>query len=84
MVLSIEIAAQTEARLREQAKAAGTDIDTYVAQLVENAAARPAFDEMLDSHRKQFEATGITDEELISDITKAQSDYRSEKTKKPA
>ena len=82
MVLNIEIAPQTETRLRQQAEAAGKDVRTYVSQIVEQAAARPCIDEILAPLRKQFAEMGVSDDQLIDDITDAQAQYRAEKQKK--
>ena len=79
MTLSIEIAPQTEARLRQQARAAGKDVPAYVAELVADAAAKPALDELLAPLRRQFAESGIGDEELVADLTDAQADYRAGK-----
>jgi len=84
MTLSIDILPQTEARLRLQAEASGKDIRTYVSQLIEQSATKPSLDELLAPLRKQFEEAKVSDEELISDITAAQSEYRTEKQKKMA
>ena len=81
MVLSIHIPPQTEARLRRQAEAAGKDMDSYVSQLVEQVAAKSTLDEALADLRREFAATGISDDELIQDITDAQAEYRAEKQK---
>jgi len=78
MVLSIDIAPQTEARIRRQAQASGTDVQTYVSQIVEQAAARASLDEALAPMRKQFAASGISEEELIANITQAQVEFRAE------
>ena len=84
MVLSIEIPPTTEERLRRQAKAAGKDVSTYVSELVEMASARDSLDEELAAIRNQFAATGVSEEELLGDVTAAQSEYRAEKNKKSA
>jgi hypothetical protein len=84
MVLNIDIAPQTEARLRRQAEAMGKDVQAYVSELVEQAAARVSLTEVLAPLRKQFESTGIGDDELIADITAAQTEYRTQKRKKTA
>jgi hypothetical protein len=84
MVLRIDILPQTEQRLRQQAEAAGKDMDSYVSQLVEQAAARKSLDEMLAPLRRQFAASGIGDDQLIEDITQAQAEYRVGKHKKTA
>jgi hypothetical protein len=80
MVLQIEIAPQTEQRLRERAQAAGKDVTAYVSQLVEQAAAKPNIDEILAPLRESFEASGVSDAELIADITAAQGEHRSTKS----
>jgi hypothetical protein len=81
MVVSIELAPQTESRLRRQAEAVGKDMATYVAQIVEQAASRASLDEVLKPLRKQFDESGESDQKLISDITAAQAEYRAEKSK---
>ena len=46
---------------------------------VKQAAARRSLDELLAPIHKEFAATGISDDELIIDITNAQAEYRAEK-----
>jgi hypothetical protein len=82
MVLQIDIPPQVEERLRRQAEAAGTDMWAYVSRLLEQAADRRSLEVELASVRKQFAQTGINDDELIQDITDAQTEYRSEVDKK--
>jgi hypothetical protein len=84
MVLSIDITPQTEARLREQARAAGKDVGAYVSELVERAAAQSSLDQLLAPLREHFAASGTSDVQLIDEITAAQSAYRNEKHKKTA
>ena len=84
MVLHIEVAPQTEERLRRQARAAGKDVPAYVSQIVEQAAAKSSLDEILAPIREQFQATGAADEALISDITAAQAEYRAETRERTA
>jgi len=79
MVLTIELEPRTEARLRQQAKAAGKDVNSYVSKLVEQAAAKSSMDEILAPIRQQFAASGRSDEQLIADITEAQAEYRAER-----
>jgi len=84
MTLSIEIPPQTEARLRQQAEASGQDVRSYVSQLIERYATKSSLDEVLAPLRKEFADSGIGDEELVEDITRAQSEYRAEQQKKTA
>jgi hypothetical protein len=84
MLLQIQINSETEARLRENAAAAGKDMIAYASQLVEQAVAHSNLDTILAPLRRQFEAAGTTDDELIQDITDSQAEYRSEQHKKTA
>jgi predicted DNA binding CopG/RHH family protein len=84
MLLSIDITSETESRLREQAEAAGMDVQTYVSELIEQAAARPSLEEQLAPVRKAFAQSGVSDQELIADITEAQAEYRASNQKKTA
>jgi hypothetical protein len=76
MSLTIEINPQTEARLRRQAEAAGRDLGTYVAALIEEAASRRSLEEVLAPLRQEFAASGMSDGELVDLITTAQDAYR--------
>jgi hypothetical protein len=84
MTLQISITPETESRLRRLAQSAGKDVSTFVSQLVEQAAAKPALDELLAPLRKQFAESGATDDELVDQITAAQHAYRAEQQKKTA
>jgi hypothetical protein len=84
MMLSIDIPPQTEERLRQQAEAAGQDMPSYVSQLIERSATKSSLDEILSPLRKHFAETGISDEELVDDITNAQAEYRADQQKKTA
>lgn len=83
-MLTIEIPPQLEARLREQAEALGKDVNAYVAHLVAHAAERATLEKLLAPLREQFAATGVSDEELVADVTDAQAEYRESKQKKTA
>jgi hypothetical protein len=81
MTLEISINPATETRLRQMAASAGKDVSAFVAQLVEQAAAKPSLDEMLAPLRRQFAESGATDDQLIEEITAAQQAYRAEQKK---
>jgi len=55
-----------------------------VSQLIERYATKSSLDEVLAPLRKEFADSGIGDEELVEDITRAQSEYRAEQQKKTA
>lgn len=84
MTLTISIPPSTEARLRDIAKAAGTDVSGYVSKLLEQVVAKPSIEETLAPLRKQFSESGTSDEELIDQITAAQTAHREEHRKKTA
>lgn len=81
MTLTLELTPAATARLRQQAEAAGQDLMSYAARLLERAAARPALDELLAPLRREFAESGMSDDELIARITEAQSTYRSDRQK---
>ena len=64
LVLHIPLPPDTEALLRERARAHGEDVSSYAAQLLRTALCTPSVDELLAPFRKQIEASLITDEEL--------------------
>jgi propanediol dehydratase small subunit len=82
MVLTIDIPAKTEEVLREQAQAAGKDVGQYASELLQRATLAAATDAALAPVWEEFRASGVTDEEMIRDITQAQSDYRAEQCRK--
>ncbi|MEX2172429.1 MAG: hypothetical protein WD851_24120 [Pirellulales bacterium] len=63
-MLQIKLPADTEATLRERAKANGADVASYAACLLKEALSAPSVDELLAPFRKQVEESGITDEQL--------------------
>jgi hypothetical protein len=82
MVLKISIDPNTEARLRKLANGAGKDIDAFVSDIVESAAARPFLDQMLAPLRAEFAASKTKDGQLIKEITTSQKYYRARLRKK--
>jgi hypothetical protein len=79
MSVTIEIDPKTEARLRRQAEAAGTDFNAYISRLVEDAASRRSLDEILAPLRQEFAASGMSEDELVDLITTTRDAYRREK-----
>lgn len=64
MSISIPLSRDAEAKLRERAKAAGEDITSYAARVLDDALTTPSVDELLVPFRKQVEDSGMTDEKL--------------------
>ena len=78
MTLTISIPRAAEERLREIARASGTDLSTYVSRLLEETATKSTLQEMLAPLRKEFAESGTSDEQWVDEITAAQSAYRAE------
>ncbi|HEY8747934.1 MAG TPA: hypothetical protein VIM11_08170 [Tepidisphaeraceae bacterium] len=79
MTLTIPLSPDTESKLRDRAAAEGKDPSVVAAQLLEAAINRPALDELLAPLRRQFAATGNTDEQLVEQITQARDAYRKQR-----
>jgi hypothetical protein len=64
MTLAVPITPDTEARLATKAQAAGVDLATFVAQLVEREARRVTVRELSGDIADHFRRTGMTEEEM--------------------
>lgn len=64
MTISIALSPQTEAILRVQAQAAGEDISSFAARVLDEALATRNVDELLAPFRRQVTDSGMTDEAL--------------------
>ena len=79
MTLAIPLSPDTESKLRHRAAAVGKDPSVYAAQLLETAINHSDLDPILKPLRQQFAATGVTDEQLIDQITHARDEYRKQR-----
>lgn len=84
MVLSIPITAETETKLRAKAAVAGVDVQTFAARTLERVASRPALDDSLAPLRAEFDATGMTEEELVELLEIAKHEVRAERRARQA
>ncbi len=73
MTITIDLKSETEARIKTQALRNGVKIEEYINELVEEASERrellensseKSFDEILAPIHKQFEESGMSEEEL--------------------
>jgi tRNA A-37 threonylcarbamoyl transferase component Bud32 len=65
MVLTLPISSEIEARLTAKATAAGVDVPTYVARIVEQSAKSPlTLKEISGPVADDFALTGMTEDEL--------------------
>jgi len=78
MTLVIPVSPEVESKLRERAAAEGKDPAAYASKIIEQAVARPSLDELLAPLRREFAASGATDDELVGQISQARDAYRNE------
>lgn len=62
--INIPLSPDAEAKLRERARAAGEDITSYAARVLNDALTTPSVDELLAPFRKQVDDSGMTDDNL--------------------
>ena len=80
MMLSLSISPETEACLREKAAAAGVDVETYAATIVEQSAKTPAsLKEISGAAADDFAASGMTEDELGELLEEAKHEMRAER-----
>jgi hypothetical protein len=79
MTLRIDISAEAEARLRDRAAAGSQPVEQAAARLLEDALRRPSLDEVLAPIRAEFEASGMTDEQLADVLERAKHDLRAQR-----
>lgn len=78
--ISIRLSKEAEAKLKVRAAVAGVDLAEYVATLVEQNARRPlSLEEISGPVAKDFEASGMTDDQLSDVLEEAKHAMRAEK-----
>ena len=83
-MLQIPLSPDTEAKLRERARANGEDVSAYAARLLSDALSAPSVDELLAPFRKQVEESGISDGELDQLGEELRREVRQEKQARKA
>lgn len=85
MVLSVSISAETEAKLREKAVAAGVDVETYAARQLELVAGRVrSLKEISGPIGEAFAQSGMTENELSEFLEAEKHSMRAERREKRA
>jgi hypothetical protein len=69
MELTISVSTEVENILAQKASAEGKDIKTFVEGIIATQATRPTLDEILAPVRRDFAASGMTEDELDELIT---------------
>jgi hypothetical protein len=83
MTLSVQIPKLVEERLAAKARAAGVDVPTYAARLLERDAVRPTLLELSGEVFEHFKRTGMTDDELAETLEREKHEAREAKRGKP-
>jgi hypothetical protein len=76
-MLDIPINPDIEAKLKAKAEMAGVDLQTFVILALERAATRPSLDALLAPLHAEFEASGMSEDELVDLLETAKHEMRS-------
>ena len=79
MTLSVQVPQRVEERLAMKARAAGVDVPTYAARLLERDAVRPTLLELSGEVFQNFKQSGMTDDELADALEKEKHEDREAK-----
>lgn len=79
MALLISISPEAEAKLRDRAAAGGELPETVAARLVEEGVRTPSLEEVLAPVWAEFDASGMTDDELTDLLEKARHEMRAQR-----
>ncbi len=74
MTITIDLRPEQERRLAERATQAGQDIATYVHHLIDRDIGTESFDTVLAPVRRDFEESGMTDDDLAALVDEARED----------
>lgn len=64
MAITLELEPEVESRLEKKAKDKGFEIEVYVKKLIEKDVSPEALNEILAPVRKEFQESGMTEDEL--------------------
>jgi len=80
MILTIELNPETEAKLKDRAVALGFEVDDYVESLIEKDLDKSkTLDEIFAPVRREFEESGMSEDELDDLIYQARREVYAEK-----
>ena len=92
MTITLNLPPETERRLHERAAARGQTVEVFIRQVLErevvetggtHATTVPGrskpLDEILEPVRREFEASGMTEEELVHFLTEIRDEARKER-----
>lgn len=76
MTIRIAISDSVRAKLQERAAASGQSEDALAAQILEQAVLQPSIDEVLAPVRADFDASGMSDDQLSDLLERVKHDLR--------
>ena len=79
MSLTVPISREVEAKLQAKAAGAGIDVQTFAARALERIALKPSLDEVLAPLRAEFEATGMSEDELTKLLENAKHELHADR-----
>jgi hypothetical protein len=84
MIITINLSPEQERRLTERAAQAGQEVSTYVHYLIDRGLAAETLDAILAPVRRDFEQSGMSDEDLAALVEEAREDIWREKHGRPS
>ena len=84
MTITITLRPEQEKRLAERAARAGQDVDAYVHQLIDRDLDAEHLDLILAPVRRQFEESGMTDDDLAALVEEVREDIWREEHGRPS
>jgi hypothetical protein len=79
MTITISLSPEQEKRLAERAARAGQEISAYVHQLIDRDIRAESLDALLAPVRRDFEQSGMTDDDLAALVEEVREDIWREK-----
>jgi hypothetical protein len=84
MVITISLSPEQERRLVQRAAQAGRDVAAYVHQLIDHDIRAESLDVILEPVRRNFEQSGMTDEDLAALVEEVREDIWQEAHSRPS
>jgi hypothetical protein len=76
MSITVSLSPEVEASLKSRAAAAGEDVASYTAKLLESIAHPRSLEELSGPVQKRFIESGVTEEQLGEELEKAKHEMR--------
>jgi hypothetical protein len=84
MTITINLSSEQERRLAERAARSGQDITGYIYRLIDRELDEQDLDTILAPVRRNFDESGMTDEDLAALVEEAREDIWREKHGRPS